>query len=135
MPELGATAGPLSREPLCASANHTARSPRHWFTACPLPAEAPPRSHGPCNKKAAPRGAARVSAFTAAAARQDLGAEAGIAAAGTCVLGGLLAVPAGECAPDDSIGLAAGGVYAKGPGSIHAAPDAVAGLADGVVLR
>ncbi len=39
---------------------------------------------------------------------QDLGADA--AAAGTSVLGGLLAVPGGECAPAASAGLAAGGV-------------------------
>ena len=32
------------------------------------------------------------------------------------VLGGLLAVPGGECAPAASAGLSAGGVYAKGPG-------------------
>ena len=40
---------------------------------------------------------------------QDLGADAA-AAAGTSVLGGLLAVPGGECAPAASAGFAAGGV-------------------------
>ena len=57
------------------------------------------------------------------------------AAAGTKVLGGLLAVPGGECAPAASAGLAAGGVYAKGPGSVHADPAAVGALAVDVVLR
>ena len=35
---------------------------------------------------------------------------AGVGAAGAALLGGLVAVPGGECAPDASIGLASGGV-------------------------
>ena len=65
--------------------------------------------------------------------RQDLGADA--AAAGASVLGGLLAVPGGEWAPAASMGLAAGGVYANGPGSGQAAAGAADGLVAGVVLR
>lgn len=41
-------------------------------------------------------------------AGQDLGA--GVGAAGAALLGGLVALPGGECAPDASIGLASGGV-------------------------
>ena len=50
---------------------------------------------------------ARAGACAAAArSGQDLGADA----AGCVVLGGLLAVPGGECAPAASSGLASGGV-------------------------
>jgi hypothetical protein len=49
------------------------------------------------------------------------------AAAGWLVLGGEEALPAGECAPDASIGLSCGGVKANGPGSAQAGPAGAGG--------